>query len=84
MEILIIILMIVALILFKLFRIPDEVEIITTGLIISGICFYIALNVNESYVSKIFMILSVLAIFMIFYLEILIYVKKIQLVKVIK
>jgi hypothetical protein len=84
MEIIIIILMVIALILFKLFRIQPEVEIVTTGLIISGTCYYIALNINDQYISKIFFILSILSIFMIFVLEILLYIKKIQFRQVVR
>lgn len=77
-EITIILISIVSLILFKIYMLPKEIEIITTGLIIGGICFYISRNIADYYFSLAFLILGILSILMILILEIFFYINKIM------
>ena len=77
-DILTIIIILLALILFKIFMLPVEISIIIEGLIISGFCYYIALNTSNVFISKMFMTLTFVSIIMIIGLEIYEYVKKLR------
>lgn len=69
----------VILLFFNMFIPIKEILLIVNGLIISSLSFYIALNIEDVYISKIFMVLTFISIIMIPILLIMIYLEKLRL-----